>query len=428
MNWNSDEGLLTTNKDDPDMPGATLRQEIKDRQMKDSPVKILIVDDRKENLLSLESIFSDTDYELVRANSGREALRILLKDTDFTLILMDVVMPGMDGFEAATMIYQRDKLKSIPIIFLTAKNLEGNILKAYDVGAVDFLGKPVVPELLKAKVEVFVDLKRKNQMLKMQQQRLKQSNKELQHEIKERKVYEQRIENLNQELAQKLEELEALDAFTSSVSHDLKTPLCGIDLMMQILIKNYAGQMDIKGQSMLEKMDREIKNLTNLINDLLILSRNQKEEMELEEINMQFMVQDVVDELMFKDEGQESKHEVIINRLPKAKCDSKLIKQVWMNLLSNAIKYSSTQEKPVINVRGEQKNGHVTYTVEDNGVGFSKDESKNLFKIFERLSTSQGFDGTGVGLAIVKKIIDRHRGEIWAESEEGKGSKFYFRL
>src|SRR5215831_14640751 len=150
--------------------------------------KILIVDDREDNIISMETILQSDDYELVNANSGREALRILLRDFDFALILMDVNMPVLNGFETASLVYEREKLRHIPIIFITANNFgEENIFKGYKMGAVDYIYKPVDPELLRAKVAVFVDLYRKNHRLLAQEQTLKAINRSLEQEINERK-------------------------------------------------------------------------------------------------------------------------------------------------------------------------------------------------------------------------------------------------
>src|SRR6478609_9596270 len=157
-------------------------------------VKILIVDDRENNLLSMESILWQDGYTIVRANSGKEALKILLHDYDFTLILMDVEMPDLNGFETASMIYEREKLKHIPIIFITAHSYgDENVFKGYRAGAVDYIYKPINPDLLRAKVSVFIDLYRKNHQLIAQEQKLITINRSLEAEIAERKNSEEKV-------------------------------------------------------------------------------------------------------------------------------------------------------------------------------------------------------------------------------------------
>src|SRR5687768_12943139 len=136
--------------------------------------KILLVDDREDNLLSIEAILAPSGYKFYKASSGTEALKILLEETDFAIILMDVKMPILNGFETATLIYEREKLKHIPIIFITANNYgDENVFKGYKAGAVDYIYKPINPELLRAKVAVFIDLYKKNHRLLQQEQKLK---------------------------------------------------------------------------------------------------------------------------------------------------------------------------------------------------------------------------------------------------------------
>src|SRR5436190_7458132 len=189
--------------------------------------KILLVDDREDNLLSMETILEADDYELIKANSGRHALKILLTDFDFAMILMDVKMPNLNGFETAALIYEREKLRHIPVIFITANTFgEENIFKGYRAGAVDYIYKPINPGLLRAKVAVFVDLYNKKQQLLLQEKRLTAINKSLQNEINDRKNSEEKIIELNKQLLHTIDGLEKankeLDRFAFMASHDLQ--------------------------------------------------------------------------------------------------------------------------------------------------------------------------------------------------------------
>src|SRR6185295_5331600 len=193
-------------------------------------IKILVVDDREDNLFSIEAILEKDNYTIVKANSGRAALKILLKEHDFSLILMDVQMPDLNGFETATIIYERDKLKDIPIIFITAHNYDEDfIFKGYMMGAVDYIYKPINPELLRVKVGVFVELYRKNQQLLLHEKKLLTVNRFLQKEIEERKASEEKIRSLNKQLIENNAHLksvnEELDRFAYVASHDLQEPL-----------------------------------------------------------------------------------------------------------------------------------------------------------------------------------------------------------
>src|SRR4051812_49217925 len=161
-------------------------------------IKLLLVDDKENNLLSMESIFAKDNYHITRANSGREALKILLKDCDFTLILMDVEMPDINGFDTASLIYHREKLQHIPIIFITAHSYnDESIFKAYKSGAVDYIYKPIQPDLLRAKVSVYIELFKKNHQLLAQEQKLKAINKNLEIEVKDRIASEEKVKELN---------------------------------------------------------------------------------------------------------------------------------------------------------------------------------------------------------------------------------------
>jgi response regulator RpfG family c-di-GMP phosphodiesterase len=209
-----------------------------------SDIKILVVDDRDDNLFSIEAILEKDNYNIIKANSGRAALKILLHQHDFSLILMDVQMPEMNGFETATIIYERDKLKNIPIIFITAHNYDEDIIfRGYRMGGVDYIYKPINPELLRVKVAVFVDLYRKNQQLLLHEKKLIAANTSLQKEIEERKASEDRVRVLNAQLLENNDNLKAmneeLDQFAYVASHDLQEPLRKIMVFSdKILTKN----------------------------------------------------------------------------------------------------------------------------------------------------------------------------------------------
>ena len=215
--------------------------------------KILLVDDREDNLISMEAILASDDYQLIKANSVRQALKILLQEYDFALILMDVKMPNLNGFETAGLIYERERLKQIPIIFITAHNYgEDYIFKGYRTGAVDYIYKPVNPELLKAKVAVFVELYRKNQKLLAQEQKLIAINKSLENEINERKASEEKVKALNLEQLKNIDRLEAankdLDRFAFMASHDLQEPLRKIRIFSSLLYSSCENVLDEKSK------------------------------------------------------------------------------------------------------------------------------------------------------------------------------------
>lgn len=391
-----------------------------------SQFKVLLVDDRDENLFALETILKDENYQLVKARSGKEALAHLLKDLDYHLIIMDVLMPGMNGFETAALIYNREKLKNIPIIFLTAMDIEGNIYKGYKAGAVDYISKPIIPELLKVKVRAFVELSEKNRELVRQEKKLRAANRKLEWEITERKLSEAKIKALNEDLAKKLEQLQSLDSFNYSISHDLMSPLNSITGLAGLLQTMYPEKFDKEVLEIVNHIIGSVDRMSKLIKDLLSFSRQANAEISKVDVSMKEIVQEVMHEIALTMPMTDT--EIVIHDLPNAYCDNNMLKQVWTNLISNAIKYSQKKPEPKIEIGGIHQDEELLFFVKDNGAGFNMAHYNKLFSIFQRLHTENEFNGTGIGLAVVKRIIERHDGRIWAQSEVGKGSEFYFTL
>src|ERR1700676_505959 len=244
-----------------------------------SDAKILVVDDREDNFLSIETILEKEGYNIVKANSGKAALKLLLKDQDFSLILMDVQMPQMNGLETAHLIYERDRLKHIPIIFITAHRYgEDLMFTGFKIGGVDYIHKPVDPALLRFKVGVFVELYQKTKELIIQEEKLRSTNSYLESEIAERRISEERINLLNQQLLKNNDELKEinheLDRFAFVASHDLQEPLRKI-LIFNDLIRNSLGTDNIGTvRSHLEKINKATVRMQILINDLLAYSRH----------------------------------------------------------------------------------------------------------------------------------------------------------
>src|SRR5215213_7136718 len=231
----------------------------KEDELEKSPVKILAVDDRDDNLLSIETILDPENYTIIKANSGRAALKILLRQQDFTLILMDVQMPDMNGFETASLIYEREKLRHIPIVFITAHNQgEDRMFEGYKMGGVDFIYKPINPELLRYKVSVFVELYQKTHQLLNHERKLLAANRKLETEVEERKLKEEKIRLLNEQLLENNIQLkstiEELDRFAYVASHDLQEPLRKILVFSDKLQTKYKDAIDEDMYSNLEKI------------------------------------------------------------------------------------------------------------------------------------------------------------------------------
>jgi len=379
-------------------------------------VNVLLVDDQPEGLLALEALLEGPERNIVKTRSGREALRQLLK-ADFALILLDVQMPDMDGFQTAELIRQRDSSKNTPIIFLTAGHKsEANIFRGYAVGAVDYVLKPIVPEILRSKVSVFVDLARQTELVRRQADQLRQS--------------EQEALQLAQARANLLAELEAanreLEAFAYSVSHDLRAPLRRINGFAGILLEDFSAQLDPVAKGYLERVSEAGRHMCQLLDDLLNLSRVTRKELTRRRTDLDSLVKEVWDSLQPEIEGREIEWQ--IGRLPTVECDPGLIKQVFANLLLNAIKYTRPRQRATIQVDQMICDGQPAVFVRDNGVGFDMKYADKLFGVFQRLHRQEDFEGTGVGLATVQRIIHKHGGRVWAEAEPYKGATFYFTL
>ena len=409
---------------------------------KKSDIKILVVDDREDNLFSIEAILEKDEYNIIKANSGRAALKILLSEHDFSLILMDVQMPDLNGFETATIIYERDKLKNIPIIFITAHNYdEDYIFKGYKMGGVDYIYKPVDPDLLRMKVGVFVELYRKNQQLQQHEKKLLAANKSLQKEIEERRASEEKVRLLNGKLVENNAHLKAvneeLDRFAYVASHDLQEPLRKIMVFSdKILMKD---NHDPDTEKYFKKIVGSSKRMQALINDLLSFSRHAMNPADFKETDLNLLVKEAMVELEIEIEKTNAK--IRVTNLPIISAVPGLMQQMFYNLLSNAIKFRKKTEPPEIHIHSEkikpgsqlQLNAPANIdcykiTVSDNGIGFDAKYAEEIFMVFKRLHSYHEFEGTGVGLSICKKIIEKHSGIITADSKSGKGSDFILLL
>lgn len=399
--------------------------------------KILLVDDREDNLLSIETILEPNGYHFVKARSGREALKILLSEYDFAMILMDVKMPNLNGFETASLIYERDRLKHIPIIFITANNFgDENLFKGYQAGGVDYIFKPINPDVLRAKVAVLVDLYQKNYKLKVQEQKLIASNKNLENEINERIASEEKVKQLNQQLLIYIDRLEAvnkeLDRFAFMASHDLQEPLRKIRLFASKLYIKYNPMMDDAGKSDFERIQKAAERMQSLIQDILTFSRIAEDTSEFIATDMNSIMQEIILEL--DEEIRQKKATISVDKLPPLKTNPGLIRLLFHNLIGNALKYCKKDTPPVITVTTDplaENNGTQKYyriMVKDNGLGFDQKYAEEVFGMFKRLHHESKMEGTGIGLALCKKIAEHHKGFISALSKPDEGSTFILSL
>ena len=387
--------------------------------------KILVVNDDAGSLLALTSLLDqwaeESGYELIAARSGQQALRQVLLH-DFAVILLDVNMPGMDGFETAEAIHQRARSADIPIIFVTAFLAdEIDRLKAYQRGAADFLFSPVIPQILHAKVQVFVALATKNEELKRQAHKLSQrtteltaTNKRLTREMEERQAAERKSH--------------AKDEFLAMLSHELRNPLSAISSAAALIGLPGAGG-DTVGRAK-QIIQRQSQHLSRIVDDLLDLSRAMSGKILLarQPVDVSALVSACLD--TFKATGRTGNYAFTMDLAPGwVDGDPTRLEQIATNLIDNALKY--TPPGGGIHISVEEAGDEVCLTVRDLGVGIAHDLLPHVFDVFVQASTtldrSQG--GLGIGLALVRRLVELHGGSVSAHSNgAGEGSVFTIRL
>jgi signal transduction histidine kinase len=380
--------------------------------------KLLIVDDLPENLLALEALIKREDREVYKALSADEALSLLLQH-EFAMAILDVQMPGMNGFELAELMRSTDRTKSIPIVFVSAAGRELNYaFKGYESGAVDFLHKPLDIHAVKSKVNVFVDLYRQRKAMKLQVEALEQSRRE-------QEVLLSKLQQTQNELEHAVR---MRDDFMSIVSHEVRTPLNGLILETQLrklhLAKGNAAAFSMdKMQAMVERDERQIQSLIRLIEDMLDVSRIRTGKLSIR--TSAFDLAELVGNLLESFSAQIAAAESSVTYTAEEPVigvwDEFRIEQVVANLLTNALRYGA--RKP-IEVRVYAVAGQARVEVRDQGIGISPENQRRIFQQFERVAANHAIHGLGLGLFISDQIVAAHGGEIVVESEEGNGSMF----
>ncbi|NWB98592.1 hybrid sensor histidine kinase/response regulator [Pseudomonas gingeri] len=380
--------------------------------------KLLIVDDLPENLLALEALIKREDRLVYKALSADEALSLLLQH-EFAMAILDVQMPGMNGFELAELMRGTEKTKHIPIVFVSAAARERNYaFKGYESGAVDFLHKPLDTHAVKSKVSIFVELYRQSKAMKLQVEALEQSRRE--QELLLRKL------QATQEELQRAVRMR--DDFMSIVSHEVRTPLNGLILETQLrkmhLAKDNADAFTLdKMRRMVARDERQIQSLIRLIEDMLDVSRIRTGKLSIRPARLDLM--QLVSKLLenFTPQVQEAESTISYSgdASLEGEWDEFRIEQVIANLLTNALRYGA---KSPIEVRVYRHEDEARIEVRDRGIGISENDQARIFQQFERVSGKHAAAGLGLGLFISEQIVAAHGGRITVESTLGEGALF----
>jgi two-component system, sensor histidine kinase and response regulator len=380
--------------------------------------RVLMVDDRPDNLMALAAVLEPLDADLVAAPSGEEALRHLLGE-DFAVIVLDVQMPVLDGFETARLIKQRERTRHIPLVFLTAISGEPeHHLRGYEVGAVDYVYKPFAPEILRAKVRVFVELWQRGATIERQRAEL------------ERRLAD--LDRANAALARQGVELErsnaALQRFAEIAAHELRQPLHNIEGFLELLLSRHRDQLDDDAALLAEHAASGVERAQALTAALLSYAKAGTEPLRSEPVALGELLDDISRRLPSVERPGASV--LALGELPTVRGDRQMLERLLANLVDNAVKFRSATP-PRVTVRAEPADPDASFwriVLSDNGIGIDPTLAPRMFTVFARQHPSEERPGHGVGLAVCRRIVERHGGSIHAEPAPGGGTSIVFTL
>jgi hypothetical protein len=356
---------------------------------------ILIVDDRKENLLATEKVLRNLNAGIFKAMSGNEALSLMLHNR-FAVVLLDVQMPEMDGFETAMLMQEHESMRGVPIVFVTAISKEEKYAtQAAEIGAVDYVFKPINPDILRSKVKVYLDLY----------------------------VQREQIIKLNEHLSQSNVELER---FAYICSHDMQEPVRMMNVYAGFLADEQAERLDEAGKKHIAVIKRNAEHMRKMIADILAFSRVGREAPKLEKLDCNQIVQEVLAE--FDAIVAQKKALIVCNPMPALEGCQTLMRVLFQNLIGNALKFQDGAQPPKIEIHAESTDRDWLFTIKDNGIGIDPTFNDKVFAIFQRIHRKEEYPGTGIGLSTCKKFVEFCGGKIWFDSALGKGSVFSFTI
>ena len=368
--------------------------------------RLLVVDDEAAQVEALCRTLEDEGYS-VKGFTGAGAALAALHPDSFDIVLTDLTMPGMDGI--AFLNAAREIDPGLAGIVMTGHGTIATAVDAMKAGALDYILKPFD---LRVILRV---LARTQAML-----RLRRENAALLERLSLRTV---ELETANRELQVANRELEA---FSDSVSHDLRAPLRTIDGLLRVVQEDFGARVPPEARQHLDAISTQASRMSELCEDLLRLSRLGREPLQKRPVDMRSLVREIAGELRAAEPARDL--QISIGELPAVEADPSLLRQVWVNLVANALKFTRRRERALIEIDGAVRADDKLYSIRDNGAGFDPRRAERLFGIFQRLHAAKDFEGTGVGLSIARRIIERHGGSIWAEGEPDRGAAFHFTL
>jgi signal transduction histidine kinase len=402
-----------------------------------------VVDDEPRNLLALEAVLDGRGLRLVKARSGEEALRCLLAE-EFALIILDVHMPGMDGFATAELIRGAERTKHIPIIFLTANNDIERAAQGYSYGAVDYLFKPVVPEILRAKVAVFVELQRQKGLVldlerreserRLDEERNRWEAEALRARLERERAAAESLTAANTRLETALEEtrraLSVRDEFLRIASHELRTPLTSIQLVLDNAARRAGNSNGLSSEQVgkvLRTIDGQVARFSTLVEELLSAVTLESGGLQLTpaDVDLAGAARAAVDELEHLFAAARCPVTVTAPQPVMGRWDGFWIRQAIGNLLTNATKFGAGRPIEVA-VHGDTDKA--TLAVKDQGIGIAPRDQERIFAPFERAVSADHYGGFGLGLHIVRRVVTGHGGTVEVDSEEGAGATFTVNL
>lgn len=423
--------------------------------------RVLIVDDAPENIQLLTEMLRD-DCQTVSALNGLQALQLANADPAPDVILLDIMMPGMNGYEVCTRLKSEPKTSQIPIIFVTALTDKAEEHKGLELGAADFITRPFNSKLVKTRIRYQLEIKRFRALQETSGAHspgLKIAHSNLQQELLERKQLQEELSGLNAtleehlaaarvEIAKEAERhrlqvacLEAsllqqkseldqvskeLETFAYSISHDLRAPLRHLLGFSSALAEDYGETLDETAQGFLNCITRAAHKMELQVEGLTSLSRIARQPLSMVDVDLTQVARDAV--VCLKESSPECRVEVTVAEQLKVRGDLPLLRTLMDHLLGNAWKFTSKLDAATIEVGSNQEEGATIFFVRDNGAGFDMRYADRLFGVFQRMHKESEFDGLGIGLATVQRIVHRHGGRIWAEAEVNGGATFYFTL